>query len=137
MDKRFSEYRRRKAFPFHLKSKPHTNLESSQILIASSLHVPEGTEMSLGLAHPHLEERFFGENPLEFNPTRFETLPQDHSKAKFPPWGIFSFLSGPKAWCVSRLYREILSLFPNSTFLLSISQHRIYLRHVRNEGFLD
>lgn len=60
--------------------------------------IPKGTNVELGLGQANLDPLLYGGDAEEWNPKRWDNLPEAHGLAKLPPWGLFSFLAGPKSW---------------------------------------
>lgn len=66
----------------------------------SQLVVKKGARLTIGIKTINYDPRFFGPDADDFRPERWGELPEAHAKAKFPPYGIYSFIGGPKSWYV-------------------------------------
>ncbi|PWN48600.1 cytochrome P450 [Violaceomyces palustris] len=66
------------------------------------IHVRKGTNVSLGLATCNMSAELYGEDVDQFIPERWAKLPELHSKARLPPFGMFTFIGGPKSCIGSR-----------------------------------
>ena len=64
------------------------------------IHIPAGATINLNLRTVNYRADLFGDNPEDFVPERWDNLPELHSKAKLPPYGLLTFSGGPKSWYV-------------------------------------
>lgn len=64
----------------------------------SQLPITKGTRVTVGIKTINYDPRLFGPDADSFNPHRWENLPSTHAEAKFPPYGLYSFIGGPKSW---------------------------------------
>ncbi|KAJ1028393.1 hypothetical protein NDA16_001560 [Ustilago loliicola] len=63
----------------------------------SQLVIKKGTRITVGIKTVNYNKHLFGADADEFRPERFDELPESHANAKFPPYGTYSFIGGPKS----------------------------------------
>ncbi|SNX82878.1 related to Cytochrome P450 4F8 [Melanopsichium pennsylvanicum] len=69
------------------------------------LFVKKGSRLTIGIKTVNYDKRLYGQDADEFRPERWGELPQMHGDAKIPPYGMYSFVGGPKS-CIGAKFAQ-------------------------------